>query len=144
MFREGRATPGWGRPTAAYRRHPGHRERPTAQGAPAPLPGPRPPTHPSRRPKGVSGSGVNSFWMEGVWGTAAAPVVVTRAPGSRGVLPDIQSINVLNCTYLYFKDVAFNQVRLACAKCGKGLNAIGDALQANVFALQGASQRPGA
>ncbi|KAI8467231.1 MAG: hypothetical protein J3K34DRAFT_523904 [Monoraphidium minutum] len=60
---------------------------------------------------GVSGSGVDSFWMEGGWGTAAAPIVVTRAPGATGPVSDLQSINVLNCTYLYFKSVAFIQPR---------------------------------
>ncbi|KAF8073238.1 SPAC5H10.03 [Scenedesmus sp. PABB004] len=50
------------------------------------------------------------LWMEQVWGTPAAPVVVRRAsaPGRSGEA-DLQSINVYNCTHLYFQGLTFRQ-----------------------------------
>jgi hypothetical protein len=77
-------------------------------------------TPPARQPRpsflqplqGVIGGGANSLWIEGYWGTAAAPIVVTRAPGYTKTV-DLQGVEVQNCTYMYFKDVIFKQVRSA-------------------------------
>lgn len=52
--------------------------------------------------------------MEGGWGTAAAPIIFARKPGSTGVV-DLTSIDVKNCTYMYFADVQFKQARTAAA-----------------------------
>lgn len=57
---------------------------------------------------GVSGSGADTYWLEGRWGTANASIVVTGEGGSRRA-SDLQSINVFNCSYLYFSKVTFKQ-----------------------------------
>lgn len=47
--------------------------------------------------------------MEGGWGTAAAPIVFAPAPGVRSGAVDLVSLDVLNCTYLYFSGLSFKQ-----------------------------------
>ncbi|KAF6251939.1 hypothetical protein COO60DRAFT_1704518 [Scenedesmus sp. NREL 46B-D3] len=49
-----------------------------------------------------------SLWFESLWGTATAPVVVQRAPGTSGEA-DLQGVEVLDCTWLYFIGVTFRQ-----------------------------------
>jgi hypothetical protein len=60
-----------------------------------------------------------SLWFDGLWGTPTAPIVVQRAPGSSGEA-DLQGIEVLDCTWLYFIGVTFRQVtsmRSMCSMC---------------------------
>lgn len=59
---------------------------------------------------GVQGTAlVGRLWMQNVWGTAEAPLIIQRDPAAGPADPPsvLEVIDVFNCTYMYFKGITF-------------------------------------
>ncbi|WIA19213.1 hypothetical protein OEZ85_003855 [Tetradesmus obliquus] len=58
---------------------------------------------------GVALSG--RLWMDGVWGTEDAPLIIQRDPAADASAPPsiIEIVDIFNCTYMYFKGITFQQ-----------------------------------
>lgn len=73
----------------------------------------KPPSSRAQRAARMRTQGVarnDRLWMEGGWGTAAAPIIFDKANPADVV--DLTSIDVRNCSYMYFNGITFAQVGL--------------------------------
>jgi hypothetical protein len=50
------------------------------------------------------------LYMDYVYGTATAPVVVRKAPGTVGEVV-LEVVDMARCTYIYFQGITFRMVR---------------------------------
>lgn len=59
---------------------------------------------------GLQGTALSGrLWMDGVWGTPDAPLIIQRDPAYGPMDPPsiIEVVDIFNCTYMYFKGITF-------------------------------------